>query len=187
MGSKGPAADSAGPFAGLLLGGDDGSALVLAFLLGPDLDPTLALAAILAGAGILCARAGCFAFALVDARALDPFGRVLALLLLRVGGVHDEQRRHRGGNQYALRALHLSAPSQRCEASHHGSPGEWACFHICPEEATRKSTRAFLTSGPRRRFHPVGWAPTRCKPSSFLFFKPKATTRIARRNASTAP
>src|SRR5215467_9832271 len=85
MGSKGPAADSAGPFAGLLLGGDDGSALVLAFLLGPDLDPTLALAAILAGAGILCARAGCFAFALVDARALDPFGRVLALLLR--GGV----------------------------------------------------------------------------------------------------
>src|SRR5215831_14517754 len=79
------------PSQGLLLGGDDRSALVLALLLGPDLDPALALAAILASAGILRARAGRFAFALVDARALDPFGRVLALFFLRVGGVHDEQ------------------------------------------------------------------------------------------------
>src|SRR5215472_18560665 len=158
MGSKGPAADSAGPFAGLLLGGDDGSALVLAFLLGPDLDPTLALAAILAGAGILCARAGCFAFALVDARALDPFGRVLALLLLRVGGVHDEQRRHRGGNQYTLRALLLLLLLRSgVRLPTMGRQASGLAFTFALKRQREKSTCAFLTSGPRCRFHPVGW------------------------------
>src|SRR4029078_1460277 len=100
--SSAPARWVAEPLAGLL---PDLAALGLAFLFG-HLDPALALARVLTGAGVVGAVAGALAFARVDALTLD---------LVRVCGRHDQRRRstekasRHGGDESALRC-HLHRP-----------------------------------------------------------------------------
>src|SRR5258708_37845798 len=83
------------------LRGEDGAALVLALLLGGRVDPSLALAAVLAAAAVVLARAAAGALAAVDPGALDF--RLRALLAFVPGPrARGEHGGDRGGDRRPL-------------------------------------------------------------------------------------